>query len=327
MPGAIIAIDQDRPGPTVSTGTAGVARKDLWVGQVVNPRNTTTGNTNPQWTLLDKPFGSAATLSGATTNTCSFTPDLPGSYRLQLVVNGGGPGNSHIIIAACTYDVAGVLVERGWRLPALYEGPNENNFGGQTRGWDEAWQVIKTDLLAVLTAVLSDVDGLTSTTDGLVIDVGTLETLVDALLADPFVFTQNTIRWFGGSGASGGLRPKTDTVRDCVQTTNNTETTLGTPYTVPAGKIVRITSEVLADRTDVDGDAAWFVVRAVYKEVASALVEVSAPEVLSGPGDIAGAAAWTCVIDDSGVTARTRVKGENGKTIKWSLVSECIEEL
>lgn len=150
MPGAIIAFDQARPGPTTSTGSPGVARNDLWVGWLVTGRITTSGNTSPEWTLLDKPPGSTVTLAGATSLSCTFTPDLPGSYRIQLQVNGGGAGNVQILIAACTFDVAGHLTLRGWRIPALSELPTENNFSGQTRGWDEAVRQIFTEMQTTL---------------------------------------------------------------------------------------------------------------------------------------------------------------------------------
>lgn len=149
MPGAIIAIDQDRPLGT-STGTPGEAREDLWQNRIIRPRVTTVGNTSQQWTLLDVPPGSTAVLSDATLTTCYFTPDLPGSYRLRLITNGGGNGNVAHIICAVRYDTNGVLVQRGWRVPAYGETPPENNFGGQLRGWAQAMERILDDVVTGL---------------------------------------------------------------------------------------------------------------------------------------------------------------------------------
>ena len=42
-----------------------------------------------QWSLMSKPSGSKAALAGATTLHPSFTPDLPGSYAVLLVVDDG----------------------------------------------------------------------------------------------------------------------------------------------------------------------------------------------------------------------------------------------
>lgn len=150
MPGALIAINQDRPGPTTSFGTPGVARNDLWMSQTVRPTSALGGNASQEWTLLDVPPGSASIISAADQITCAFDPDMPGSYRLQLTTNGGGPGNVQILICAVRYDVAGLLVARGWRIPALNEVASEDNFLGQTRGWDEALRFILTDVRETL---------------------------------------------------------------------------------------------------------------------------------------------------------------------------------
>jgi hypothetical protein len=147
MPGAIIAIDQDRPGP-ISTGSPGVARNDLWLGRTIRPRCTTSGNTTFAWTLLDKPPGSGVTISNADQIICAVSaPDLPGTYRLQLITNGGGPGNSQVLVMGVTKDNAGVTTFRGWRPPAFGEVPPENNFSGtNTRGWAEAIEFILGDI-------------------------------------------------------------------------------------------------------------------------------------------------------------------------------------
>lgn len=146
--GAIIAIDQDRPGPSTSSGVPGVARKDLWLTHVVRPRCTT--DTNPGgylWTMLDKPPTSSVTITDPTLSACSFTPDVAGSYRLQLITNGGGPGNVQVLICAATKDNVGNPTNRGWRIPALGEVPPENNFDNQDRGWSEALEFIFNDVL------------------------------------------------------------------------------------------------------------------------------------------------------------------------------------
>lgn len=150
MPGAIIAIDQDQGAP--SFGTPGVARNDLRLGRLTTVRSTASGNISYAWSLLDKPPGSAVTLGTPTAQDATFTPDLPGSYRVQLVTNGGGPGNVQILVAAVTKDFNGLTVNRGWRIPALGEVVPENNFNGQDRGWDEALRYIFNDFLTMQVA-------------------------------------------------------------------------------------------------------------------------------------------------------------------------------
>ncbi len=47
-----------------------------------------------RWSLISRPGGSVATLTGATTIGPSFTPDLPGDYIVQLVVNDGAQNSA-----------------------------------------------------------------------------------------------------------------------------------------------------------------------------------------------------------------------------------------
>ena len=51
------------------------------------------------WALIERPAGSAAALSGATTATPSFTPDVAGAYVAQLIVTGGlGPSAPKTVV-------------------------------------------------------------------------------------------------------------------------------------------------------------------------------------------------------------------------------------
>jgi hypothetical protein len=152
LPGSVIALDQSRPSGT-SFGSPGVARNDLWENRLITCRSTLSGNTSQLWTFIDIPPGSAAILSGASTANATYTPDLPGSYRIQLVTNGGGPGNVQVLIAGVRYDVTGTSVNRGWRVPALGEVKGEDNFSGQTRGWSESIEFILADLLSVIASL------------------------------------------------------------------------------------------------------------------------------------------------------------------------------
>lgn len=143
MPGAVIVINQ----PTgAGAGTPGIARKDLWQAQQVELSIGTGGNTDPVWTLLSVPAGSAASLSSPTSLTCNFTPDLVGTYRIRLQVNGGGPGNVQTLVARVRRNSSGVLVNRGWAYPAVGELQAEANYDGNTRGWAEVVETILEDV-------------------------------------------------------------------------------------------------------------------------------------------------------------------------------------
>lgn len=152
MPGAIIVINQDRPGPTTSNGTPGVARKDLWQSRTIRPVCSTSGNSSLEWTLLDVPAGSAAVIAG-TESAPYFTPDLPGPYRLLLVTNGGGPGNMQVLICGVTFDEDGVELDGGAIYPAYGEEGGESNWAGNERGWATSLEFVLTDTRTRLTTI------------------------------------------------------------------------------------------------------------------------------------------------------------------------------
>src|SRR5262249_26220136 len=77
---------------TTPTAVAG-ANSSAYVGHAVNLDGS--GSSSPYtpsaslqyaWSFFSTPGGSTATLSGAATSTPSFTPDVAGSYVVQLVV-------------------------------------------------------------------------------------------------------------------------------------------------------------------------------------------------------------------------------------------------
>lgn len=87
-----------------------------------------TGITQWLWEILSQPEGASATLSGATTNTATFTPTayIPGTYLIRCTFNRGS-----------TYDhngVAWTTRNLAIRIPAVGE---EDEFD-TTRGWDPA---------------------------------------------------------------------------------------------------------------------------------------------------------------------------------------------
>ncbi len=159
MPGAIIVADQPAG---AGSGTPGQARQDLWQSQVVNLSVSTSGNTGFSWELLDRPPGSATSLSTPNSSTSSFTPDVVGTYRIRLSVNGGGAGNVQIRVFRCRFDNAGTLVNRGWALPALGEaGIDENNYNGNVRGTDQVLRFIFDDLLPWASGLVAKYNGVT----------------------------------------------------------------------------------------------------------------------------------------------------------------------
>lgn len=125
MPGASIAINQ--AANPVPHGTPGIARDDIWQSQPVVLQSAISGNSSQNWSFLDVPPGSAAVLTGAATTSATFTPDLPGTYRVQLLTNGGGIGNAMILIIRVRYNSTGSLLYNGLCLPAFGERVGEDN--------------------------------------------------------------------------------------------------------------------------------------------------------------------------------------------------------
>lgn len=131
-------------------GAAGISRKDLWQNQAVVLLCVTAEN-DYSWDVLDKPPGStvpASLGSGPLAQSVSFTPDLPGTYRIRLITNGGA--SSSIRLVAVTKDSTGVVVNRGWRFLAFDERDDEANFAGNTRGYTPDWEFILADIIANL---------------------------------------------------------------------------------------------------------------------------------------------------------------------------------
>ena len=84
MATALISIDQAAPNPS-PTGTPGRARDDLLLGVPVALRNSDNTDVNRwRWTLKDRPLGSTVVLSSVISSQVTFTPDIPGSYRVQV---------------------------------------------------------------------------------------------------------------------------------------------------------------------------------------------------------------------------------------------------
>jgi hypothetical protein len=142
---ATIRIDQAANG--TPTGTPGVARIDLWLSQVISLVAVNVATTY-QWSFLSKPPTSTVALTGATTSNATFTPDVQGTYRIQLIQNGGGPGNVQVLVAVVRYSSSGGLLAGGLFLPGLGEEPGDNNYptsfdpSGNTRSWDYPFQLL-----------------------------------------------------------------------------------------------------------------------------------------------------------------------------------------
>lgn len=151
MPGAIITANQP---DGAGAGSPGVARRDLWLSQQIELVVGTSGNSSVEWALLSLPPGSSSSLTNPTSTTATFTPDTIGTYRVQLVTNGGGPGNVSIKVLRVRFDNAGTLSGFGWALPGIGEIDGESNYpvdaGTNLRAWAEVLEGIFADIETAL---------------------------------------------------------------------------------------------------------------------------------------------------------------------------------
>jgi RHS repeat-associated protein len=103
------------------------AARTVTVGTFVTLDGTGSTDSDKQpltytWSLLSKPTGSNAALSGATSANPSFTADLPGNYVIQLIVNDGYLNSSPATVTISTNDVP----------PVANPGPNQTVAAGAT---------------------------------------------------------------------------------------------------------------------------------------------------------------------------------------------------
>ncbi|MBI53379.1 MAG: hypothetical protein CL543_14290 [Alcanivorax sp.] len=108
----------DRPQARASADTTEVNAAEGTVhldgGESTSPNGDIT---TWQWRFLSRPDGSEATLDGADTAQASFTPDLPGTYVIQLVVNDGNAGSgdtsaSRVTITALNPNPLAIVTEQ-----------------------------------------------------------------------------------------------------------------------------------------------------------------------------------------------------------------------
>jgi hypothetical protein len=155
MPAALIRIDQATNASPI--GVAGRSRDDIDISQVVQLRNADdSGVRSWRWDIVDRPAGSAAALSSPVSAAPTFTPDVAGSYLIELVVNEGRTGEIDRRIVA-------IRDALNLRVPAAGE-KNEANWliGGtpNARGYQPEFEA--------LYAAVADVDAAVDATDATV---------------------------------------------------------------------------------------------------------------------------------------------------------------
>jgi len=109
----------------------GAGRNDLQIGSLVTCTDINPANTGHSylWSFVDIPIGSSIGITDATASTCSFTPDVVGSYFIMCQVDG----------AVFSREILSVPLPRsGARIPAFNEGGPDYTGEGNLKGWHTA---------------------------------------------------------------------------------------------------------------------------------------------------------------------------------------------
>lgn len=129
------------------SGVLGRSRTGLWRGQAINI--IAQNGVKWIWEVLYAPPDSALVLGGETfTNTLTFTPDVRGTWRIQLTIDDGAA--SVVFLVSVSKNESGVNLYRGWRQFAFAERAGEANFTGVAKGnqpeLDDIFKEIATSL-------------------------------------------------------------------------------------------------------------------------------------------------------------------------------------
>jgi hypothetical protein len=180
MAAAAIRIDQPTHG-SIPIGVVGRTRDDIERNEPVTLRNgDNSGVESWRWALLSKPPSSTAALSNPTSALVTFTPDLVGTYRVRLTVNGGltGEVDTRLVI---------VRDADGLRIPAFDEGLEGNYLidgSPNEQGWWPDFAAYLAHVRAEASALGDDLTDLVADVDTLADDLTALEVRLTTAEAD-----------------------------------------------------------------------------------------------------------------------------------------------
>jgi len=215
-----------------SSGTVtGAGRNNLVISETVTLTDAEPANSGAsyQWVFVTKPIGSSAVIITPAAPTATFVPDVTGSYRVKVTVNG---------LFTTTKTIAVPLPVTGARIPGKDEtdvAPNNYDGGGNTEGWHEAETVFMRAVDAALAGASTDEKVKASsadTTTGYLTNKIASGTNVTKTIINPGANEQVQLSVAsaapsgGASGDLGGTYPS-PTVAAIHETTGPTKLTIG----------------------------------------------------------------------------------------------------
>lgn len=189
-------IRADQPGGAGS-GVAGQARTGLWVGVPIELHDVGAGTPGTRnWSLVDRPEGSAAVVGAATSNPATFTGDVPGRYLVMLSRDGNvnDPStNCMVRVFEVSLSGSGAAIGDYYPLPAAGEKDHHSEGipgqGTSGRGWTALLETFRDALQNRLNVVTKN--------SGATLDSGALNLLNDNGAPSPAFVLPAPATWTG----------------------------------------------------------------------------------------------------------------------------------
>lgn len=274
-------------------GQSSVSRRDLDLAVPVFLSNANDdGVRSHRWSMVDRPSSSTAVITNKASAVCQFTPDVPGSYLVELQVDEAREGQVDRRVFAVLTDFGG-LSPRPLRIPASGEDDEANwlyDFGvtttPNTRGWqpDFVELVLYAGILAGPAPALSAVLGAGNTTGAHDIVMSATAVLRGAPGQPVTIVGVNVVE------TASALHSSTGATVTRESTTNGITDTSFTTYTLNANDDILIASgtsvELTADALTLNASADVAIVASSLLVTALGIVSLETTDVVL-PTDLA----------------------------------------
>jgi len=144
-----------------------------------------TGVLGHDWELVDRPIGSSASLSSTTDPTTTLTPDVPGSYLIQLLTYSDAPKT---VIDGADRQIIGIRFATpfDWLVPAAGETIQQS----ATRGWAQSREESIRDVHTFMNSGIPQLTGVVNAE----VDGGDPEIVLGGFVLDGSEFPANALK-------------------------------------------------------------------------------------------------------------------------------------